>query len=104
AAAAAHYLQDATQPLHASNNYDGQLSDQRGVHARFEAELFERFESRLTLTAAPPKAFASARDFAFELLLASNQRVEALLKADKDAIGSKETYDDAYFEAFFQKV
>src|SRR5947207_10458386 len=78
-AAAAHYLQDATQPLHASHNYDGQLTDQRGVHVRFEAELFERFESRLTLTPAPPKAFPSARDFAFDLLLASHQPVEALL-------------------------
>src|SRR5712671_3522569 len=73
AAAAAHYLQDATQPLHASNNYDGQLTDQRGVHVRFEMELFERFESRLTLTPAPPKPLASARDYAFDLLLASHQ-------------------------------
>ena len=104
AAAAAHYLQDATQPLHASDNYDGQLTDQRGVHVRFEAELFERFGTRLTLTPAPPKAFASARDVAFELLLASHQQLDGLLKADKDAIGTKDTYDDAYFEAFFLKV
>jgi hypothetical protein len=104
AAAAAHYLQDATQPLHAAYNYDGQLTDQRGVHARFEAELFERFGTRLTLTPAPPKAFASARDVAFELLLASYQQVDGLLKADKEAIGTKDTYDDAYFEAFFLKV
>ena len=104
AAAAAHYLQDATQPLHASNNYDGQLTDQRGVHARFETELFERFQARLILKPAPPKAFASARDFAFDTLLASWQQVEGLLKADKDAIGAKDIYDDAYFEAFFVKV
>ena len=35
AGAASHYLQDATQPLHASNNYNGQLSDQVGLHERF---------------------------------------------------------------------
>jgi hypothetical protein len=103
-AAASHYVQDATQPLHASNNYDGQLSGQRGVHSRFEAELFERFESRLTLTPAPPKAFASPRDFAFDTLLASFQKVDAVLRADKDAIGDKDTYDDAYFESFFVNV
>src|SRR5215468_11765505 len=99
--AASHYIQDATQPLHASNNYDGQLTGQRGVHSRFEAELFERFESRLTLTPAPPKAFASPRDFAFETLLESFQKVPVLLEADKEAIDSKDLYDDAYFEAFF---
>jgi hypothetical protein len=103
-AAASHYLEDATQPLHASNNYDGQLTRQRGVHARFEAELFERFESRLTLTPAPPRVFASPRDFAFDTLLASFQNVDALLAADKEAIGDKDLYDDAYFEAFFMKV
>jgi len=104
AAAASHYVQDASQPLHASNNYDGQLTDQRGVHSRFETELFERFESRLTLTPAAPRAFASPRDFAFDELLVSFQKVSAILKADKDAIGAKDTYDDAYFEAFFTKI
>ena len=103
-AAASHYVQDATQPLHASNNYDGQLTRQRGVHARFEAELFERFESRLTLSPAPPRAFASPSDFAFDTLLASFQKVDALLTADREAIGDKDLYDDAYFEAFFVKV
>jgi len=104
AGAAAHYIQDATQPLHAANNYDGQRTDQRGVHSRFETELFERFGTRLTLTLAPPKAFASARDYAFDMLLASYRHVDALLKADRDAIGAKELYDDAYFEQFLAKV
>lgn len=104
AAAAAHYLQDATQPLHASHNYDGQLTDQRGVHARFETDLFTRFESRLTFTPAPPRDFSSPRDVAFDTLIASWQKVDELLKADKDAIGTKDTYDDAYYEAFFARV
>src|SRR5471030_524934 len=30
--AASHYIQDATQPFHTAANYDGQLTDQRGVH------------------------------------------------------------------------
>ena len=104
AAVASHYIQDAHQPLHASNNYDGQLTGQNGVHSRFERDLIERYESRLTVTPAAPKSIASPRDAAFDALLASNQLVAALLAADKDAIGSKEVYDDAYFEAFFAKV
>ena len=31
-----HYIQDAHQPFHATDNYDGQLTGQRGIHARFE--------------------------------------------------------------------
>jgi len=45
AGVAAHYVQDAHQPFHASNNFDGQLTGQRGIHARFERDLFERFEA-----------------------------------------------------------
>jgi len=32
-----HYVEDANVPLHTSNNYDGQLTDQRGIHALWES-------------------------------------------------------------------
>ena len=38
----AHYVEDGHQPLHAAANYDGQLTNQRGVHGRFETELVLR--------------------------------------------------------------
>jgi hypothetical protein len=104
AAVASHYLQDAHQPLHATNNYDGQLTDQRGIHSRFERDLIERFESRLTVSPAAPRPMPSARDAAFDALLASHQLVDPLLRADREAIGNRDVYDDAYFEAFFMKV
>lgn len=104
AAVTSHYLQDAHQPLHASNNYDGQLTGQRGIHSRFERDLIEKFEARLNVAPAAPRTIASARDAAFEALLASHQLVHALLLADKEAIGSRDVYDDVYFEAFFMKA
>jgi len=99
-----HYIQDAFQPLHVHNNYDGQLSGQTGLHSRFEAELFERFESRLTINPGAVKPVASARDFIFDTVLASFQLVPKILAADRDAIGTRDTYDDAYFEAFFTNI
>ena len=104
AAAAAHYIQDAHQPLHASNNYDGQLTQQNGVHARFETALFERFASKLTITPGRVSAIKNPRDAAFDVLLASYQLVDPLLKADKDAIAGKDSYDDEYFDRFFARV
>jgi len=47
--ALSHYIQDAHQPFHASINYDGQLTGNSGIHARFERDLFEKFQSRLTV-------------------------------------------------------
>src|SRR6476659_9177723 len=103
-AALAHYVEDAHQPLHVHQNYDGQLSGQRGVHSRFESELFERFESRLTISPAAASHVTSARDVAFTVALDSFQLVPQLLAADKSATGNRDTYDAAYFERFFSKV
>jgi len=104
AAVAAHYIQDGTQPLHAVDNYDGAMTQQTGVHGRFESALFDRFESRLTVTPPPVKPIANPRDAAFEALLSGNRLVPAILAADKAAVAGKEFYDDDYFEKFFAGV
>lgn len=104
AAVAAHYIQDAGQPLHATNNYDGQLTGQAGVHSRFESGLFERFESKLAVAPAAPAPIANIRDEMFDILLKSYSLVDRVLAADKAAIAGKDTYDDEYFDAFFAKV
>jgi hypothetical protein len=104
AAIASHYMQDAHQPFHGSVNYDGQLTGNHGIHARFERDLFERFQSRLTVNPARPAPILDVRDAAFDVLLASYQLVDSILKADSEAIAGKDTYDDAYFELFFAKV
>ena len=104
AAVASHYIQDAHQPFHASNNYDGQLTGNVGVHARFERDLFERFQSTLTVNPAPPAPIRNARDAAFDALLASYHLVDAILKADGEAIAGKDVYDGDYYEKFFVRV
>ena len=37
----AHYIEDANVPLHTSNNYDGQLTNQKGIHALWESTIPE---------------------------------------------------------------
>jgi hypothetical protein len=103
AATLAHYVQDAHQPLHVHNNYDGQLTGQNGLHARFEAELFERFESRLTVTPGSMRMLGM-RDFIFDIALASHQLVPKILDADREAIAGRDAYDDVYFEQFFARI
>ena len=104
AAVMSHYVQDAHQPLHASVNYDGQMTGNNGIHARFETALFERFQSRLTIRPAPPTPILNSRDAAFDALLSSYKLVDPILKADEAARQGKETYDDEYFERLFTTV
>lgn len=41
AGAIGHYVGDLAQPLHVSENYDGQLSEQKGIHAWFEDDVVD---------------------------------------------------------------
>lgn len=42
----AHYAADATMPLHATENHDGQLTRQRGLHQRIETVLVDEHLGR----------------------------------------------------------
>ncbi len=100
----AHYVSDGNQPFHGVMNYDGQLTGQQGVHARFESMIFERYRSRLLLTPSPMAPITNPRDFMFDTLVESTTLVPMILEADALAIGTGDVYDDAYYEAFFTRV
>jgi hypothetical protein len=102
AASLAHYTSDAHVPFHAVWNYDGQLTQQWGIHARFESTMFERYRDQLRVTPKPLAPVRNPRDFIFERLLEGTQMVPAILKSDLDAIGVRDVFDDAYHEAFFK--
>lgn len=98
----AHYVSDAHVPLHGVTNYDGQLTGQNGLHSRWEASMFERFRDQLTIAPKPIAPIRNPRDFVFDRVLEDAQLVPAVLKADLDAIGTRDVYDDAYYAAFFK--
>jgi hypothetical protein len=97
-----HYVSDAHVPFHAVLNYDGQLTGQRGIHSRFEAFLFERYRDQWTIAPKPISPIRNPRDFIFDVVLQGTQLAPPILKADLDAIGSRDEYDDAYYAAFFK--
>jgi hypothetical protein len=100
----AHYIGDAHVPFHAVTNYDGQLTNQTGLHSRFESQLFERYRSRLQLRPVPMHLTKAPRDFVFDTLVVSASLVDPMLAADREAIGSGEVYDRRYYDRFFAKA
>ncbi|HET6962838.1 MAG TPA: hypothetical protein VFJ27_10090, partial [Terriglobia bacterium] len=44
-----HYVSDGHVPFHAAKNYDGQLTNQHGIHSRLETEAVLRYQARLTI-------------------------------------------------------
>jgi hypothetical protein len=86
----AHYAGDATMPLHATANYDGQHTGQRGLHQRIEARLVDDRLAAFTRDAGRigrgrpilPEAASSAL---FGALAASYDAVGPVLAADRAA-------------------
>ena len=58
AAILGHYVADAHVPFHSAVNYDGQLSGQRGIHARFEEEMVHNTIKLIDLTPEPAQALS----------------------------------------------
>jgi hypothetical protein len=97
-----HYVGDAHQPLHTVINYDGQSTNQRGIHVRFESLLFERYRSQWTIAPTPIPPVRDPREFIFRIALDGAELTQGILKADAAAIGNRDVYDDAYYAAFFK--
>ncbi|MEX1139563.1 MAG: zinc dependent phospholipase C family protein [Bacteroidota bacterium] len=83
-----HYVADAHVPLHATVNYDGQLSGQHGVHARWESRLPEKYLPSYDLEIRPARLITDPLEHAFGIVLNSFQKVDSVLAADKKALES----------------
>jgi hypothetical protein len=103
-AVVAHYVADAHVPFHAVQNHDGQLTNQQGIHARFETDLFMRFRHEIRVSPSPPRTVADVRGLMFETLIESFGHAETVLKADLAARRSPGDYDRAYYRRFFNAV
>lgn len=98
----AHYIEDAHVPFHAVTSYDGQATNQRGIHSRFESQLVLRNRATLKLAPVRIRPIPNVRDFVFEKLIEGEALVESVLAADRTAAAGREFYDDAYFAAFLK--
>ncbi len=102
-----HYVSDLHMPLHSSENYDGQMSGNNGIHSRFEWQMIERNQNRIHLAPSSVDSITNPGDAAFEIILNSYIWADNLLRADTHARDPKrvyqkrEDYDDAYYEKLF---
>ena len=115
-----HYVADAHVPLHASENYDGQLSGQRGIHSRWESLIPEKFGSEYKLRTQSVEYIKDPLKTAFNVVLESVVLVDSVLALDNEArreIPTSELsrvvqrrgrdaveYTDKYFELYNKKL
>jgi hypothetical protein len=78
-----HYLGDAHMPLHTSNNHDGQLTEQKGIHALWEARLPELFGPTYNFRIAPATVIADPVAEVWRILRESHAAKDTVLLVDK---------------------
>jgi hypothetical protein len=83
-----HYVADAHVPLHAAQNYDGQLTGQKGLHSRWESRIPEKFGELYRLEPRPASYLKDPLETAFEVVLESFLKVDSVLSFDKEALES----------------
>lgn len=104
AAALAFYVTDAHDPLHTTQNYDGQLTGQTGLGERFGNELFERYRTFFMFRQLKATAIADPTEYAFRIVLESHTWVDRILLADDWSIEGLSGYTGEYYDRFYSRV
>jgi len=104
AAALAHYVADAHDPLHTTQNYNGQLTLQMGLADRYEIQLLDRYAKFFMLHPEDAAKINDPTEHAFEACLEAHTWVESIILADLRAREGLPDYTDDYFDRFYSQV
>ncbi len=77
-----HYVGEAHQPLHNTKNYNGQYTNNYGIHSRYETSMINSFLGSLYITPEPVHYVADRINFVFDYVLHTNSYVDTVLQAD----------------------
>jgi hypothetical protein len=80
-----HYIGDAHMPLHTTVNYDGQLTDQKGIHAFWESEMAEKFGNNFNYNCGEAIYIKDIHAEIWRMINHTHSLVDTLLLDDKQA-------------------
>lgn len=79
-----HYIADACVPLHTTTNYNGQLTDQVGIHAFWESRIPELFAlEEFDMVVGTAEYMADPTTYFWNLVLGSHAEVDDVLQIEK---------------------
>ena len=79
----AHYIADAHVPLHTTKNYDGQLTDQIGIHGFWESRLPELYFDDYEFFVGKASHISNVQLTAWQVVIKSNHAVDSVLRFEK---------------------
>jgi len=74
-----HYVADAHVPLHTTENYNGQMTDQKGIHGFWESRLPELFSDNYDFLVGRAQYIDKPLDYAWKTVIASHAAKDSVL-------------------------
>ncbi len=78
-----HYIADAHVPLHLTQNYNGQLTDQTGIHALWESRIPELFGDKYNYYVGKARYIENPLTEAFKICRSSFKSVDTVLRFER---------------------
>ena len=78
-----HYIADANVPLHTTENYNGQLSGQYGIHGFWESRLPELFFEHYDLLTGQAEYVENLQLYAWEAVTSAHEALDSVLLFEK---------------------
>ncbi len=80
-----HYIGDAHVPLHTTENYNGQLTNQVGIHAFWESRIPELFaDDTYDFFVGKAEYIDNPAEYYWDVVLASHELVDSVLLIEKE--------------------
>ena len=80
-----HYVGDGHQPLHITENYNGAMTNQSGIHSRYETKLVEQFQNSILYTNDSASYVGDISNYVFDFIYTGNKYLDSVLYGDSVA-------------------
>jgi len=87
-----HYVADGHMPLHITRNYNGQYTNNYGIHSRYESYMVGRYLDELSYIPDSYSPITDVQAYIFSYLYDNYTRVDSIL--DADSYAQEEAGDD----------
>ncbi len=79
-----HYIGDACVPLHCTENYNGQLTNQHGIHGFWESRLPELFGDGYDYLCGRAEYIQRIQEYCWDLIQGSSVALDSVLSFEKE--------------------
>lgn len=78
-----HYIGDAHVPLHTTENYNGQLTGQKGIHGFWESRIPELFSNEYNFFIGKAIHVKNVNDYSWDIVTESHHQVDTVLSFER---------------------